>query len=390
MSRQLISHSPDLSRLRAEGYEVEVRGGYLILHHVPYLDGEKSIWYGMLISPLDLSGERTVRPGTHVIHFAGGFPCNKDGIPLTGIDHAAGKRDLGGGLFIDYSFSNKPAQGYADYYEKMSRYCEIISGPARSLDPKVTEKTFRLHDDLPSPWFRYADTNSARADIQTVNAKLEGQKVAIIGLGGTGAYVLDLLAKCPVAEIHLYDGDWLLQHNSFRSPGAASLEELAGVPMKVDYYASKYGSMHRGIVPHPYYITEDNLSDMHGMTYTFICLDRNSARKMIMAHLLKKSAPFIDSGLGVEMVNGALIGTVRVTSGTADKNDHIPLRVALEDREDDIYASNIQIADLNMLNAALAVLKWKKMSGFYNDLIQYNNCTYTLNSAHLDTTDFAA
>ena len=34
-----------------------------------------------------------------------------------------------------------------------------------------------------------------------------GWKVAVIGLGGTGSYLLDALAKCPVAEIHLYDDD---------------------------------------------------------------------------------------------------------------------------------------------------------------------------------------
>jgi hypothetical protein len=32
------------------------------------------------------------------------------------------------------------------------------------------------------------------------------------------------------------------------------------------------------------------------------------------------------------------------------------------------YGRNIQIADLNALNAALAVIKWKKLFGFYRDL----------------------
>jgi hypothetical protein len=31
------------------------------------------------------------------------------------------------------------------------------------------------------------------------------------------------------------------------------------------------------------------------------------------------------------------------------------------------YDGNIQIAELNSLNAALAVIKWKKLCGFYND-----------------------
>jgi tRNA A37 threonylcarbamoyladenosine dehydratase len=44
--------------------------------------------------------------------------------------------------------------------------------------------------------------------------------------GGTGSYVLDFVAKTPVKEIHLFDGDIFDQHNAFRAPGAPSGEEL--------------------------------------------------------------------------------------------------------------------------------------------------------------------
>jgi hypothetical protein len=35
------------------------------------------------------------------------------------------------------------------------------------------------------------------------------------------------------------------------------------------------------------------------------------------------------------------------------------------DPPDDVYKSNIQIAELNALNAALAVLRFKQIRGFY-------------------------
>ena len=35
--------------------------------------------------------------------------------------------------------------------------------------------------------------------------------------------------------------------------------------------------------------------------------------------------------------------------------------------EDDPYSTNIQVADLNCLNAALAVVRWKRHYGFYAD-----------------------
>ena len=75
--------------------------------------------------------------------------------------------------------------------------------------------------------FRYADTASVRCEIVTTSARLKLKKVAIVGLGGTGAYLLDQVAKTPVWEIHLFDGDTFRQHNAFRSPGAATMEEVA-------------------------------------------------------------------------------------------------------------------------------------------------------------------
>jgi len=59
----------------------------------------------------------------------------------------------------------------------------------------------------------------------------------------------------------------------------------------------------------------------------------------------------------------------RRPTSTAQKRDHFRSRVSFEDAPaDDDYNRNIQIADLNALNAALAVVKWKKLFGFYRDL----------------------
>ena len=72
--------------------------------------------------------------------------------------------------------------------------------------------------------FKYPDANSNRAGISDLNMKFEGQKIAIIGIGGTGSYILDLIAKTNVAEIHIYDGDVFQLHNAFRAPGACAAD----------------------------------------------------------------------------------------------------------------------------------------------------------------------
>ena len=54
MQQELISRNNDLKCLRDEGYEVEIRGGYLLIHHVPYLNSEKNACFGTLVSTLTL------------------------------------------------------------------------------------------------------------------------------------------------------------------------------------------------------------------------------------------------------------------------------------------------------------------------------------------------
>src|SRR4029077_11734864 len=119
--------------------------------------------------------------------------------------------------------------------------------------------------------FKYIDTSSTRAEIGAVTAKLATvKKVAIVGVGRTGSYVLDLVAKTPVREIHLFDGDEFLQHNAFRSPGAASLEELVAKPKKVEYSHQHYSRMHRGLVPHAYGLDATNAAELQGMAFVFL------------------------------------------------------------------------------------------------------------------------
>jgi len=50
----------------------------------------------------------------------------------------------------------------------------------------------------------------------------------------------------------------------------------------------------------------------------------------------------------------------------------------MADREaDDLYRSNIQIAELNAMNAVLAVLRWKRMCGYLLDDSGDHDCTFT-------------
>lgn len=394
MPQELINHSPDLQRLRDEGYAIEIREGHLLVHEIPYVDAKRRIRHGILVSDLtSVAGDKTVSPvQQHVAHFIGEHPCNSDGTVITGIQYGSQDQKLGKNLTINHSFSNKPAGGYVDYYSKMTNYANIISAQAKAIDDTVTEKPFKtIQSEEYQTVFNYYDTNSIKAKIVVAVSKLESQKLAIVGSGGTGSYILDSMAKTPAKEIHLFDGDVFLQHNAFRSPGAPSLEELRQVSNKADYFQSIYSKMRTGIYAHAYDITAENIDELSGMDFVFIAIDKGSIKKLIIDHLTAKQIPFIDVGIGVQLVDDSLIGHIRVTTSKPEKRDHIKDRIPLsEDSAVNDYDTNIQIAELNALNAALAVIKWKKLSGFYQDLGKEFNTIYSLNDGILCNDDHIA
>ena len=390
MSQELISHSPDLRKLRDDGYDIEVRDGYLVVKHVPYVTSQREVTYGILVSTLKLAGDQTDKPDTHVVSFSGEYPCQTDGSRITGIESGSGRTELLPGLWVDHSFSNKPPQGYQNYHEKMTRYVAIIAAQAQAIDPDATAKTFPVYEAKEEESvFKYIDTASSRAQITVVTKKLALGTIAIVGLGGTGSYVLDLVAKTPVKVIHLFDGDVFSQHNAFRSPGAPTVDELRRRQTKVAFLKEKYSAIRRNIVDHPVFIDASNVDQLQQMDFVFLCVDRGATRQLIVDKLEECGKSFIDVGMGVELKNERLLGILRVTTSTANQRAakrRIPFHDGAVDNE---YATNIQIADLNALNAALAVIKWKKLWQFYLDLEGEHNCTYMIDGNELNNEEQA-
>jgi len=385
MSNTLIGRSPDLKKLRDEGYNLEIRSGYLLVHEVPYVNSAREVKRGILVSKLLLAGDITTRPDNHVAYFIGEHPCRADGSQIAEIKNASQSQTLTDGVVINHTFSAKPkpADKYENYYDKVTTYVAIISGPARLIEPGITAKTFPAiesgKEESEESVFNYIDTASSRAEIDVVTSKLALDKIAIIGLGGTGSYVLDLVAKTLVKEIHLFDGDTFLQHNAFRSPGAPSIDELRAKSSKVSYWTGIYSKMHQGIIGHEVYIDAGNVELLRNMDFVFLSLDRGIAKGVIVERLEEFGLPFVDVGMGVDLTDNALGGILRVTASTPSRRDHLRNRVSLaEDDGNNEYSTNIQIADLNALNAALAVIKWKKLFGFYRDFKREHHTTYTI------------
>lgn len=367
MSQQLIDHSADLRQLRDEGYDVDVQNGYLFVRNVPYVNSDNIVKSGTLICKLNLSGNRTNKPSTHVAYWVGEHPCNSKGARIASIEHSHINRDIGNGVKVDFQFSAKPQGGYRDYYHQVTTYIGRITGEATKFDSNATARTFPLIiDDGNSTVFNYVDTASSRADTVSISNKLSGLCIGIIGLGGTGSYVLDMVAKTWVKEIHLFDNDTFSQHNAFRAPGAPSCEELQKKPLKVERFAEIYSNMHRGIIPHDVFISEANTNLLNGLDFIFVCVDRGDVKEPICNWLVENHLPFVDVGMGILVNDGQLVGNVRTVISTNENRDSASSHILYDDIDDE-YETNIQIAELNALNATIAVIRWKTFYGIFPD-----------------------
>lgn len=148
--------------------------------------------------------------------------------------------------------------------------------------------------------------------------------------------------------------------------------------------------MHRGIVTHSYSLVESNISELAGFDFVFVAVDHGPSRQLICHFLRVEGIPFIVVGMGLRKNEEALnvAGQCRATLSTPSLSDHLAASVDMyDDQGEDLYASNIQVTDMNAMNALLAVIRWKQYCGFYADSTQAHNLTFTLDFQSLVKSD---
>ena len=298
-----------------------------------------------------------------------GLVYHADGTPIG--NHLGGDGETWSNISIKMGRQDSPEDD-ASASDVIHRYAKQVVGAV--AEAGYSETAFLT---VPNP-FKIPNTFEARAAIGPVQDRIRGQSIAIIGLGGTGSYVLDLVAKTPVKEIHLLDSDVVDWYTFMRAPGAPTAEEIESVRTgslrKVDYYHSKYASLREGIYAHA--IRVDSKSTFrafvsaHPIDYAFVCIDQlaegDSPRQdVVYGALTEVGVPFIDSGVGISVEGRAVRGAVTTSAydaGSVDWKEAIP-----NARAEGIESGyrNVQLPEVNALAASLAVMEWRRRTGQY-------------------------
>ena len=277
--------------------------------------------------------------------------------------------------------SSKPASGaYPSQYEKVTAYVRILSHPAMALDPTATATpgaAFQeVEDDLP---FNYRDTATSRAGLAQLNTAFSGQHLTIVGLGGTGGYVLDQVAKTPVDQHPAHRRRRLRQPQRLPGARSATLEQLQQRPTRSTTSRTMYGNMHTGITAE---------AVLHHRRQP-VAARRRHLRVPVHGRR-DREAPDRDTPAGpghpVHRRRHGCRGDRRQALRPPPRDLRRRRRGRLrtlarlpapaEERDD--YDRNIQVADLNALNAQLAVGRWKRHLGFYADATAEHISTYSI------------
>ena len=84
--------------------------------------------------------------------------------------------------------------------------------------------------------------------------------------------------------------------------------------------------------------------------------------------------------MGLNRKKGSLNGMLRTTYYSAEDGQKVRDKGLAPEQEtaDDIYRTNIQISELNALNACLAVIRFKQLRGFYSEELPLYNLAFEI------------
>lgn len=384
MSSSPISRDPVLRALKEAGYRIRIRGEYLVVSRVPYVTETGDVDTAELVMhlALDPATGTTTRPLDHTVWWTGATPYTASGDSMRDYlccNRWDAGRDIGEGITVYQQWSRKlrgqsGVRAYLSYEEKVITYVNEVASHAEAQKPGIRAAlatSAPMDIEIAASRFAYVDPNPYRNGTRGIEQRIEDEIVAVVGVGGTGSYLVDILAKTNISELHLYDADVIDVPNAFRIAGAVRIGELGGATRKVHWHESRYGVVRtRGLHAHDVQMDSKNADCLAPCTTVFIAVDNLPTRRMLQGICQRMGKRHFAVGIGLEIEgegNDQIGGMVKIEKNYAPQapgsgGDEV---VDQLHGDVDVYDSNIQTSETNMLGAALAIVEWKAAIGFY-------------------------
>ena len=191
---------------------------------------------------------------------------------------------------------------------------------------------------------------------------LAQERVAIVGLGGVGAWIADSVVKADPLEVHGWDYDCIEPKNILRMPGGLDPDVWLGRP-KADWFQETYSLIHTNVHGHNVKVLRENVQAViERTTFVFVAVDDADDRMIVCDTLANAEVPFIVVGLSPVRKDKRVKVSMRIVTahvGVSSWRDAIP-QVGQAGQDD--YGS-LDLPDVYSMAAGWAIQSWRKMRG---------------------------
>ncbi|MCY4302419.1 MAG: ThiF family adenylyltransferase [Aestuariivita sp.] len=321
----------------------------------PDTPGRCEIWVGISADSYQLQVGHDWQGGNaHVANIRGlttGAVYDRSGNPIGNIIA------IGNGASQDQpscTISIKKDEGeYLDAWDALKTYIQAIYGGFR-----VSHNAASCQVERPYTFSILGD--KSRDEIQWLDL-VRGETIAIVGLGGVGAWIADLITKADVAEIHGWDNDTIEAKNIIRMPGAVNPDWI-GKP-KAEWFEETYRQIHQRVHGHPECVDEQTAAGMcASATFGFVAVDNDRGRQVAGNALAAARIPFVDVGISLDRRDDQVTASIRITTAQARDEGWRKALPKVDGAGQEIYG-RLELPDVAAAAAGLAVQSWRKVRG---------------------------
>ena len=188
------------------------------------------------------------------------------------------------------------------------------------------------------------------------------EQVAIVGLGGVGAWIADFVVKADPRAVHGWDYDCIEPKNILRMPGGLNPSAWIG-RSKAEWFQETYSLIHTNARGHNLKVLPENVREViQGITFAFVAVDNADDRMMVCDALASARIPFVVAGLSTVRKDKRVQVSMRIVTahlGAPSWRHAIP-QVGQAGQDD--YGS-LDLPDVYSTAAGWAVQSWRKVRG---------------------------